>query len=292
MNSTFLPPSFLMVESKGVASLMRDLLHEKTGTFFDDAHLDRMLGKLEPLATARGLRSLDELYDLLRKRSQFSEEWRRVLDLLAVQETYFWREMDAIRAIVNVLVPQWFAGSRGPLRIWVAACATGQEAFTLLMALIEAGHANYPITIVASDASEAALEKARMGIFRERSFRALPLALRAKYFKPRGEHWQIAPEFLSRVRFERTNLVVRAETNELARAPIILCRNVFIYFSPEAIRRTVRHFAESMPPSGHLFVGASESLLKLSADFELKELDGAFVYVRQPQLTPFSDLKT
>ena len=287
MNILIQPFNRETAASKNTVLLLRDLLHEKTGVFFEDTHLDLMLGKLQPLAAARGLHSAFEYFAFLKQHSQFSEEWRRVLDALAVQETYFWREMDSISTIVNVLVPQWFASSPEPLRIWVAACATGEEPLSLLIALAEAGHGHHPISIVASDASEAALEKARTGIYRERSFRSLPPALRAKYFKARGDHWQVAPELLGRVRFERANLVAHAETSELARSPIILCRNVFIYFSQEAVRRTVRNFAGYMPAGGHLFVGAAESLLKLTADFELREVGGAFVYVRKPQLAPF-----
>jgi chemotaxis protein methyltransferase CheR len=269
----------------GSAPLLRDLIHEKTGTFFDDGHLDMMIEKLRPLIVKQGFRSLLDYYYALRQRPHYSEDWRRVMDALAVPETYFWREMDQIRALVNVVVPQWFARTKEVLRIWVAACSTGEEAFTIAIALQEAGLSRHPIQIVASDSSEAALEKARTGLYRERSFRATPPEIRAKYFRPSlRDHWLLNPEIMSRVRFERVNLVIRAETGELARSPVIFCRNVFIYFSHAVIRQVIRNFAERMPPGGYLFVGASESLLKLTQDFELKEIAGAFVYVRKPQI--------
>jgi chemotaxis protein methyltransferase CheR len=75
-------------------------------------------------------------------------------------------------------------------------------------------------------------------------------------------------------------LLATEEISGLAKAPFIFCRNVFIYFSPHAIRQTVAAFASRMPPGGRLFVGASESLLRLTADFELREIGDAFVYVR------------
>jgi chemotaxis protein methyltransferase CheR len=86
------------------------------------------------------------------------------------------------------------------------------------------------------------------------------------------------------VRFQRANLVSPIEINELARAPVIFCRNVFIYFSPDSIRRTVSMFAERMGGEGHLFVGSSESLLRLTTEFELTELGDAFVYLRKPRI--------
>lgn len=268
----------------GSVELLRDLVHSKAGIFFDEGSFYLLVDKLSPLVASKGFASLLDYYFFLKDRPHYSDDWRRVMDVLSVQETYFWREMDQIHALVNVLVPRWFSKSDELLRIWVAASATGEEAFTIAMALEEAGFGRRPIQIVASDASEAALQKARTGLFRERSFRAAPPELRAKYFKPSREQWLIDPQILSRVRFERVNLIVPAETNELANAPIIFCRNVFIYFSEEAIAKTIRGFAERMPPGGHLCVGASESLLKITGDFELQEIGNAFIYVRKPQL--------
>lgn len=268
----------------GSAQLLRDLIHEKTGIEIDERHLDLMVDKLRPLMAAKGSRSVLDYYYTLKHRPHFSEDWRRVSDALAVPETYFWREMEQIRAVADVLVPQWFSRTNELLRIWVAACSSGEEAFTIAIALDEAGYSNKPIQIVASDASESALEKARTGLYRERSFRVTPPEVRAKYFLQNRDRWLLNPEIMSRVRFERVNLVVPAETGELARSPIVFCRNVFIYFSQDVIRRVVRHFAERMPPGGYLFVGASESLLRLTQDFELKEVGGAFVYIRKPHL--------
>jgi chemotaxis protein methyltransferase CheR len=207
------------------------------------------------------------------------------MDALSVQETYFFREMDQVNALTKVLVPQWFEKKSDLLRIWVAASASGDEAFTIAIALEEAGFGRHPIEIVGSDASEAAIEKARAGIFRERAFRTTAPEIKAKYFTPRREHWSLNADILRRVRFERVNLVAPAEIDELARSPIVFCRNVFIYFSKKVIARTVRRFAERMPPNGYLCVGASESLLKITNDFEIKEIGGAFIYVRKPELS-------
>jgi chemotaxis protein methyltransferase CheR len=203
-----------------------------------------------------------------------------VIDALSVQETYFWREMPQIRALVDVLVPRWFKETHHPLRIWSAACATGEEPYTLAIALDESEWARHPIQIMASDASAAALAKARRGIFRERSFRTLPPHLRKKYFRAVPDGSQLRPEIAARVAFHHANIVCRNEIAHLATSPVIFCRNVFIYFSPDAIRRTVASFAHFMPPEGHLFVGTSESLLKLTTDFDLKEINDAFVYIR------------
>jgi chemotaxis protein methyltransferase CheR len=244
------------------------------------------LDKLLPLVRARGDYSFLDYYYRLKYNVEERAEWLKVMDALSVQETYFWREMDQIRALVDLIVPRWFAEKRGPLRIWSAACASGEEPFTLAIAMQEAGWGRHPIEIVASDASQAALNKAAQGIYRERSFRSLPPELREKYFRPVSEGTKLDPAIMARVKFSRANLMQVEQVASLARSPIIFCRNVFIYFSPDAIRRTLQSFARGMPVPGWLFVGASESLLKLTNDFDLREIGDAFTYVKKAATSP------
>lgn len=271
---------------EGTALLLRDLVHDHTGLFFEADRTSALLEKLEPLAKEQSCRSFLDYYYLLKLEGETTGEWQRVMEALSVQETYFWREMDQVRALVDHVVPAWFARSKQPLRIWSAACATGDEPFTIAMALEEAGwFARAPIEIVGSDASVTALEKAKRGVFRERAFRSLPPHLRDKYFQEVPHGWSISPRLLVRVRFQRANLVVSSEIAHLATAPVIFCRNVFIYFSPDAIRKTLSCFARQMPPDGRLFVGVSESLLRITKEFELQEEGGAFVYVKARPLT-------
>jgi len=264
----------------GLPLLLRDLIHERTGVFFEEDRCDLLIDKLEPLVEERGCSSYLDYYYLLKHEENGVADWERVMDALAVPETYFWREMGQIKALTDIIVPQWFARSSSPLRIWSAACSSGEEAYTILMALLEAGHGHLPIEIFGSDASPTAVEKARSGIYREKAFRALPPGLREKYFTRVEGGWRIDPEMAGRVHFQRANLLATDEISSAARAPIIFCRNVFIYFSAHAIRQTVAAFASRMPSKGYLFVGASESLLKLTTDFELREIGEAFSYVR------------
>ena len=264
----------------GIQTLLRDLIHERTGIFFENARLDVLFEKIEPLALARDCYSLLDYYYLLKYEENGVEDWANVMDALSVQETYFWREMSQVNYLVNSFVPEWFAKSAAPLQIWSAASATGEEAYSILISLIEAGWGSHPIQIAGSDGSPGAVEKSRAAIYREKSFRCFPPPLKQKYFRQVGNEWKLDPTIARRVTFHRANLLATEEISSLARSPVIFCRNVFIYFSPHAIRQTVATFASRMPAGGHLFVGASESLLKLTADFELREKGDAFVYVR------------
>jgi chemotaxis protein methyltransferase CheR len=264
----------------GIESLLRDLIHERTGIFFEIDRVDLLLEKIEPLAQERGCHSFLDYYYLLRYEENGVQDWTRVMDALSVPETYFWREMAQVRSLVDMVIPNWFKKTSAPLRIWSAASASGEEPYSIVIALLEAGWGNHPIEILASDASQVAIEKSKAATYREKSFRGFPEALKQKYFLPAGNEWRLRPEISKRVKFQRANLLESEEISSLARSPVIFCRNVFIYFSPHAIRQTVAFFASRMPAGGYLFVGASESLLKLTGDFDLKEIGDAFVYVR------------
>jgi chemotaxis protein methyltransferase CheR len=263
---------------EGIPGLLRDLIHDRTGIYFEDSRTDLLLAKFEPLARDRGCASFLDYYYALKDNDR--GEWDRAWEALSVQETYFYREITQINILVDKIIPEWFQKTSQPFRIWSAACATGEEPYSIAIALVEKGLESKPIEIFGSDASPAALEKAQRGIYREKSFRALSPALRQKYFQPVTGGAQLSPEIMKRVTFSRVNLLELGEVSPVARVQAILCRNVFIYFSRHSIRQTVAMMAAKMSPGAHLFVGASESLLRLTTDFELKEIEGALVYVR------------
>ena len=270
--------------STAALPMLRDLVHERAGVFFDADRLPSLGERLAPLVLDRGFQSFLEYYYLLKYDAGACGEWLRVMDAISVPETYFWREIDQVKAVVDHVVPALVRSlGYGPLRIWSVPCASGEEPLTIAMVLEEAGwFGRAAIEIHASDASPALVDRARNGRYRERAFRALPPALRERYFSADGDGWAVDPSLRARVRsWTVVNLLADEQVALLARSPIIFCRNVFIYFSDAATRHVVETFARSMPAPGYLCVGASESLLKLTSRFDLEEIGGAFVYMKR-----------
>lgn len=265
--------------------LLRDLIHERTGLFYDNGRYEVLCDRLAPLIIEHGFRSYLDLYYLLKYDDRAAHlEWRRVMDSLSIQETYFWREIDQIKGLASSVLPALLRHApEGPVRIWSVPCATGEEPLTIAMVLSESGWFDrVPIAIHASDASSAAIEKARQGRYRGRSFRALPPALRDKYFVEDCGSWQPVPELRARVlSWSVVNLASRSEIAPHANSPIIFCRNAFIYFSPSSIKAVVNHLADAMPVPSYLFVGASESLLNVTDRFMLDDVEQSFVYVKR-----------
>jgi len=124
----------LGVPATGLPVLL-ELVHERTGLFFDNGRSDLFAERMAPLVVERGFRSFLDLYYLLKyDEGAAIQGWRQVLDALSVPETYFWREIDQIRAVVGRVVPELALRSRGPIRIWSAPCATGEEPLTIAIA--------------------------------------------------------------------------------------------------------------------------------------------------------------
>ena len=262
--------------------LLRDLIAAHAGIHYDDDRLELLRDRVAPLAVDRGFDSLLDYYYLLKYDAGAAREWARVLDALSVQETYFWREADQFRALTTAILPSLHARRR-PIRIWSIPCATGEEPLSIAIALTEAGWFDRAsIEIHASDASEAALQRAALQRYRPRSFRQLPEELRRRYFtKVEDDEWIVRPDVFARITsWTRINLMQPGEAALFGGSDVIFCRNLFIYFTPVGVREVTARFAKWMPSPGYLCVGAAESLLRTGSGFELQDLGGAYVYVK------------
>ena len=270
---------------RGTDTLLRDLVHDHTGIYFDSGRADMLIDKLSTLVVKRGFNSFLDYYYFLKYDENAAAEWENVMNAISVGETYFWREIDQVKALSQAVLPLLVARKpAATIRIWSAACSTGEEPLTIAMALHEAGwFQRASIEIRASDASSAAIDRARKGVYRERSFRSLSSERRAEYFRPEGENtWRVRPDLQAHVRYSVANLMSPGDIADLAAADVIFCRNVFIYFSDAAIARTVGYFARYIQTPGYLFVGSAESLIRATSDFDLEDVDDAFVYVKEP----------
>jgi len=265
----------------GPLGLIRSLIHERTGVYFDDDRCDTLADRLAPRVIERGFESLLDYYYLLKYDEAASDEWGNVMDALAVPETYFWREIEQLEAVARIVVPRVLA-ARGHAVVWSVPCASGEEPLTLAMLLDRAGLlADGRVALRAADASPAAVRAAERGVYRERSFRALPGGMRERYFSREGDAWRVDPALARRVEWSMLNLMSEADTRRLAGADVIVCRNVFIYFSDASMQKVVETFADRMATPGYLAVGASESLLRVTRRFELDEIGGSFIYVKR-----------
>jgi chemotaxis protein methyltransferase CheR len=189
----------------------------------------------------------------------------RLLDEVTVKETFFLRELEGLARI------EWqrlLGGARDrgaeSLRIWSAACATGEEAYTLALLACEAfGTDRPPVTILATDISRAALDAARAGRYRPRSTRELDEPMRRRYFSQEEDVLVVGSTLRALVRFELHNLATDpAPPHGAAPFDLILCRNVLIYFDLDVVDRVTTALERALVPDGQLLLGAADTLCR------------------------------
>jgi chemotaxis methyl-accepting protein methylase len=185
----------------------------------------------------------------------------RLIDEVTVNETFFFRQPDELEAIEwrTLLAAAADAGSP-VVRIWVAACSTGEEAYTLAMLAGEAfGTAEPPVSILATDISTGALDRARAGRYRGRTVRTLDENMRRRWFVPDGDALAAGEALRGLVEFRRHNLV-RDPVPAEGRFDLIACRNVLIYFDGETVERAIATLEGGLAPAGMLLLGAADRL--------------------------------
>jgi chemotaxis protein methyltransferase CheR len=262
--------------SHQVFSILSALVRDRAGLHFDATHAPIFAEKVAARAAEAGFESLLDYYYYLRYDDAAAPELDRLIDALVVNATYLSRELPPLEVAVDLLQALVAAGGRRP-RVWCAACATGDEPLTLAMLLAERGLLD-AVDLVASDISGQALDRARTG-------RLLPRAIRGE-LAPTIRRWltihdrevTVDERLVRAVTWRRINLIDDAAVAALGTFDIVFCRNVLIYFSDETARRVVDRLTARLVPQGVLFVGISESLLRLGTPLRCEELNGVFLY--------------
>ncbi len=232
---------------------------------------------------------------LLRNGTQGDVEFSELVDVLTTNETYFFRELSQLNALINEVIPELkdrkrAKGGSGPVTIWSAGCSSGEEAYSVVALGREAGLVpGEDFRIYASDISKTMLAKSRRGVYREASFRETTPVMRARYFEAKDGHFHVHDDLRQSVDFIHLNLMDRGKIALLGTMDVILCRNVIIYFDLETKKEVIDTFYQKLRPGGYLLLGHSESLINVSSAFELKHLKTDLVYRRPPPGEEASD---
>jgi chemotaxis protein methyltransferase CheR len=266
--------------------LMRDLIAEYCGIYFGETFQYLIERRLQPRLPVYGFTTFREYYRMLKYSSDAAKEFDEIVERVTTNETYFFREQYQLKAFTHEILPQ-LVRSRdmgSQIRIWSAGCSTGEEPYTISMLLDEAHIAKgYQFEIFGNDISRKVLGTARAGVYRESSFRQTEQRLIHKYFLPEedGRSFRIRDDVKQRVTFGHLNLMDDTAMSLVSNIDVIFCRNVIIYFSPEARARLIETFHNKLRPGGFLLLGHSESLVNVSTSFELVPLENDIVY-RKP----------
>ncbi len=266
--------------------LFQRYIADNAGLFLDDSKFDTLRTALLARTTALNLKDYREYYRFINFNPRGEEEFKELMNLLTVGETYFFRDAKHFEILEKYILPDVmkYKKERGDnsIRIWSAGCSTGEEPYSIAMFLL--GNLTIPslwdIEILATDVSTKALQKARDGIYTKWSLRAIDRKYVQKYFATTENRYILNDEIKRMVKFEYFNLI--REPYPLSKMgnywDIILCKNVTIYFKIDSTKRVIHNFYQSLRDGGTLFIGMSESLFQISDEFNLIEHDGCFLY--------------
>jgi chemotaxis protein methyltransferase CheR len=264
-------------------AFLRDYIHRESGIALGDDKLYLLQSRLRPIVEEEHLGSLNRLCDQLRQTPEKLR--RRVVEALATHETLFFRDPAVFEALRTEILPDLAKQRQATrtLRIWSAACSTGQEAYSLGMLLLENGYADWNIRIEGTDLSSQIVQRATAGRFLQIEIsRGLPAKLLVKYFQRAGLDWQIRDEIRRLASFTTFDL----RQNTVGRGPfdLVLCRNVLIYFDNDTRKKILSGMRSTIIPGGYLLLGASETTFNMDAGF-LRRAIGSTVAYQVPSIT-------
>ena len=242
--------------------------------------------RLKPIAREHGLADVDAVLAQLRARPS-SELARQCVDAMATHETFFFRDGTPFNLFEKRVLPALISArqSTRALRIWCAACSSGQEPYSLAILLQEAAArlSGWRLEIVATDMSEGILGKARSGVYSSFEVkRGLSEDRLKRWFTPEGPNWRVSPALQQMVTFKPHNLLAGAAG--LGAFDVIFCRNVLIYFDVAQKRTILQQLSRVLNRDGALFLGSAETVLGVTDAFELTP--GASGLFQLSQSTP------
>jgi chemotaxis protein methyltransferase CheR len=258
------------------APLLGELIEKMTGLALDRGGINKALDRfVSDRMRVLGMTMVESYVSLAADPSR--PEQRKLIDAITVPHTWFYRDPEQLRVIAGLLQ----AAPAGPLAVWVAGCATGEEAYTLAMIGRRIGR---ELWVLATDVNETALAAARRGVYSALSVRDVPESER--HWVPRSERGFVVDDALrSTVRFQRHNLVDPPPQAPRGAWDLVICRNVLIYFASGAARRLLARFARAVREGGALVVGASEVVFEPPPGLELVSADNRLV-LRRPTRPP------
>ena len=248
---------------------LRKFLKERSGLDLSSDKQYLVESRLIPLARRAGLPGITELVQKIKGGSD--PLTAEVVEAMTTNETFFFRDKVPFDHLREAVIPELLKAraSRRSLRIWCAASSTGQEPYSIAMCLKEIGPAlaGWRVEILATDLSQAVLEKSRAGVFSQFEVqRGLPIQMLVKYFSQVGELWQLNADIRAMIQHRQLNLL--QDFSHLGTFDVIFCRNVLIYFDQDAKIGIFERLARMLEPDGVLALGAAESVVGISDAFK------------------------
>ncbi len=266
---------------------LRNLIYERTGINYEENKIYYIKKRLQQRMEATGTQSVEEYLKILKLFDRNGREFQNLINLLTVNETYFFREFSQLQvfaeACLDETVQRKLEEGNKTIRIFSAGCSTGEEAYTLAIILLEMldNPRSWHIIIKAADIDENVLAFARRGVYDSRSVKDVPPAyLKTHFSNPAAGEYIIKSPAKDLVVFEHLNLMDRRSLRNEDNYDFVFCRNVLIYFDDISRKQVIEKFYAMLNKGGFIFLGHAESLSRISTAFKIRRMADHIVYQR------------
>ncbi len=273
--------------SEGVFQQLRTYIYERTGIFFADNKKYLLESRVSRRLLSLGVPSFESYYRML-TNGQGSSELVHLINTVTINETFFFRNDFQFAALQDTILPELIKKRRGEkidrIRIWSAACSTGEEPYTIAMVLKDKIIPRFPslkLEIVASDINSHVLDVARKGTYKEYAIRAVSEDYLRRYFVQDGDKFHLHDQIKKMVDFRQVNLFDRNTMRSMRRFDIIFAANVLIYFDFNSKQAVISSVYNSLNKGGYLLVGNSETLYGVSQAFKPIHFEKAIAYRKE-----------
>ncbi len=266
---------------------LRNLIYERTGISYEENKIYYIKKRLLQRMETGGFERVEDYIRHLKIFDPQGREFQQLMNLLTVNETYFFREFSQLQVFAEsclqeVLVHKAQTNNR-TIKIFCAGCSTGEEAYTLGIILREMveQYSSWEVLIKAIDIDENVISAARRGVYDKRSVKDVPPAYLQRYFDPASNgKYVIDQDIKDMVVFEHLNLMDRRALRYEEDYDFVFCRNVLIYFDDVSRKQVVDKFYSILRSGGYIFLGHAESLSRISSTFKIRKLSNHIVYQR------------
>jgi len=267
---------------------LSDFVYRKAGIRFEAKKLYFLSKRIQRRMQDLGIATASEYIRNLRFSDPNGIEFQNLINLLTVNETYFFRDFPQLQSFAEHCLPELAArkASRGDtvLRILSAGCSTGEEPYTLAIILLEMldNIKGWKVEILACDIDLNVLGKARRAVYETRSVKDVPPEYLPRYFNKNPEgSYSLKNEVKRMVRFEHMNLAEKGMLRRQGTFDFVFCRNVLIYFDDVSRKQMVDRFYVALDPRGYIFLGSSESVGRITTGFGIRRAGGHLVYYKE-----------
>lgn len=260
----------------------REFFYRKTGIMFSESKRYFVDKRLSDRVKASGYKDFKDYFRFMRFQAS-GEELQHLTNIMTVNETYFFREDYQFHSMIDSMLPEIISKKKRkvPIRIWSIPSSSGEEPYSIALYLLEYWKEldQWDVELYASDIDTEMIQRAREGIFSNRSIQHLPLTIMDKYFMKLSDGtFQISEEIRQSVKFSMVNLNDPASTRPYRNFDIIFCRNLLIYFDDISRRKSAEVFYGALNPGGFICLGHSESMSRISSLFKIRKFTKSIVY--------------